>query len=198
MKDTRARKPRKIAKDKVVKSRRGRPRKANRKPNQKLESVKLFLREIKKDLKRLKKSKQKMVLLWNKTKKEQVGLIKDLDKSIKKLKVQLKKKKTVKAKRTGRKPVAKKSAVKNSAEKKRPGRKPRNKTALKKNLVQKPPKKRGKKPGSVKQQIVKPVSKPRQKKIKKVEANHIEKPETTEVTSAPENPGVSDMEPKKE
>ncbi len=93
MKDIRARKPREIAKDKVVKRRRGRPRKLNRKSYEKNEIVKSSLREIKKDLKRLKKSKQKMVLLWNKTKKEQVGLIKDLDKSIKKLKVQLKKKK---------------------------------------------------------------------------------------------------------
>lgn len=112
MKIKKTRRPRAIAKNKAVKPRRGRPRKTNREPNQKIERVKLALREIKKDLKRLKKSKQKMVLLWNRTKKEQVGLIKDLDKSINKLKTNLKKKKIVRAKRAGRKPAAKKATVK--------------------------------------------------------------------------------------
>ncbi|MGD0781321.1 MAG: hypothetical protein ABSA30_00525, partial [Candidatus Aminicenantales bacterium] len=84
MKIKEGRKSRAIAKGKIVKRRRGRPRKVKGKPNQKLESVKLVLQEIKKDLKRIKKSTKRLELLWDKSKNEQTSLLKDLDKSMKK------------------------------------------------------------------------------------------------------------------
>jgi hypothetical protein len=58
-----------------------------------IDKTKLAFREIRKDFKRLKKSKQRMQMLWYRTKKEHVALIKDLDKRIKKLKADLRKKK---------------------------------------------------------------------------------------------------------
>jgi len=85
------------------KTRRGRPKKIV-KP---IDKTKLSFQDIRKDFKKLKKSKQRMQFLWYRTKKEHVSLMKDLDKRIKKLKVEIKKNKsTVKAKtnkRTGKK-----------------------------------------------------------------------------------------------
>ena len=58
-------------------------RRGSRKPAQKVDKTKLAFQEIRKDIKRLKKSKKKMQVLWYRTKKEHVALIKDLDKRIK-------------------------------------------------------------------------------------------------------------------
>jgi hypothetical protein len=52
------------------------------------------IKEIRKGLKRLKRSKQRMQLLWYRTKKEHVALITDLDKRLKVLKKSLAKKTT--------------------------------------------------------------------------------------------------------
>jgi hypothetical protein len=67
-----------------------------RKINKPIDKTKLAFQEIRKDFKRLKKSKQKMQFLWYRTKKEHVALMKDLDKRIKMLKAEIKKKKTEK------------------------------------------------------------------------------------------------------
>jgi len=52
------------------------------------------IKEIRKGLKRLKRSKQRMQLLWYRTKKEHVALITDLEKRLKVLKKSLAKKTT--------------------------------------------------------------------------------------------------------
>lgn len=57
------------------------------------DKTKLAFQEIRKDFKRLKKSKQKMQVLWYRTKKEHVALMKDLDKRIKELKADIRKSK---------------------------------------------------------------------------------------------------------
>jgi hypothetical protein len=71
------------------KTQRGRPRKIA-KP---IDKTKLAFQEIRKEIKRLKKSKQRMQFLWYRTKKEHASLIKDLDKRMKALKADMKKNK---------------------------------------------------------------------------------------------------------
>jgi len=66
------------------------------------EKLKTELKQIRKDFKKLKKSKKRMQLLWYRTKKEHVALIKDLD-------VRLK---AIKKKQITKKPVTKKSRAK--------------------------------------------------------------------------------------
>jgi sugar-specific transcriptional regulator TrmB len=102
---------------------RGRPRKIA-KP---IDKTKLKFQEIRKEFKRLKKSKRRMQLLWYRTKKEHVALMKDLDKRIKKLKDEIIKskstrkhkpikrivKKSVAKIQKAHKPMAKKSEAKN-------------------------------------------------------------------------------------
>jgi len=61
----------------------------------KIDKNKLAFQEIRKDFKRLKKSKQKMQVLWCRTKKEHVALIKDLDLRLKAVKNKISKKKPV-------------------------------------------------------------------------------------------------------
>jgi len=77
-------------------------RNIKRKANPKDEKLKQEIKEIRKGLKRLKKSKKRMQLLWYRTKKEHVVLIKDLD-------VRLK---AIKKKQITKKPVTKKSRAK--------------------------------------------------------------------------------------
>ena len=50
------------------------------------EKLKTELKQIRKDFKKLKKSKKRMQLLWYRTKKEHVALIKDLDVRLKAIK----------------------------------------------------------------------------------------------------------------
>jgi glucan-binding YG repeat protein len=68
------------------------------------------IREIRIDLKRLKKSKQRMQLLWYRTKKEHVALIKDLDQRLKALKKSAAKK-TTRIKKSAIKPLPTKTRV---------------------------------------------------------------------------------------
>jgi len=80
------------------------------------EKLKTELKQIRTDLKKLKKSKKRMQLLWYRTKKEHVALIKDLDQRLKALKKSAAKK-TTRAKRAvgiaiGKKTRAKKSIMK--------------------------------------------------------------------------------------
>ena len=63
----------------------------NKKITKPADKTKLAFKEIRKDFKRLKKSKMRMQFLWYRTKKEHVALMKDLDKRIKKLKAEIKK-----------------------------------------------------------------------------------------------------------
>jgi hypothetical protein len=90
-------------------------RRKNRKAAKPIDKAKFAFQEIRKDFKRLKKSKQKMQFLWYRTKKEHIALMKDLDKRIKKLKPEIKKRKPGKKaspkKRILRKPVAKKRDI---------------------------------------------------------------------------------------
>jgi hypothetical protein len=58
------------------------------------EKLKTELKQIRTDLKKLKKSKKRMQLLWYRTKKEHITLITDLDKRLKVLKKSLAKKTT--------------------------------------------------------------------------------------------------------
>jgi hypothetical protein len=135
-------KPRKLqatSNPKARKRRRGRPRKANNSSIQKIAPVKLLIQEIKKDVKRIKKSRKKMELLWDKSKNEQFSLMKDLEKSVKKLK-----KGTKKTVRRGRKPGRKRGRKPNTTvliRKKSPGRKPKqviaSKTKMKKGVERK-------------------------------------------------------------
>jgi hypothetical protein len=128
-------KAKKISKNILKKNRkpgrRGRPRK----PVPKVDAVKLAFLDIKKEFKRLKKSKLKMQFLWYRTKKEHLALMKELDKKIKELKADIKKNKIGKAKlekklkaetRRGRKakPVVKKTAAKKYAKRGRPRKVP--------------------------------------------------------------------------
>ena len=75
-------------------------KKTFKKATQKDDKLKLEIKEIKTDLKKLKKSKKRMQLLWYRTKKEHAALIKDLDLRLKALR-----KKTNKTK-----PIVKKKA----------------------------------------------------------------------------------------
>jgi len=61
-----------------------------------IDRIKLAFQEIRKDFKRLKKSKQRMQFLWYRTKKEHVALMKDLDKRIKELRAEIRKTKSQK------------------------------------------------------------------------------------------------------
>ena len=80
------------------------------------EKLKQKIREIRIDLKRLKKSKQRMQLLWYRTKKEHVALIKDLDKRLKALK-KTTAKKTTRIKKSAIKPLPTKTRIKKSVRK---------------------------------------------------------------------------------
>jgi len=74
------------------------------------EKLKTELKQIRTDLKKLKKSKKRMQLLWYRTKKEHVALIKDLDQRLKALKKSTAKK-TTRAKRAVGKVMGKKIRV---------------------------------------------------------------------------------------
>jgi len=87
-----------------------------RKAKPKDEKLKQKIREIRIDLKRLKKSKQRMQLLWYRTKKEHVALIKDLDKRLKALK-KTTAKKTTRIKKSAIKPLPTKTRIKKSVRK---------------------------------------------------------------------------------
>jgi hypothetical protein len=78
------------------------------------EKLKQKIREIRIDLKRLKKSKQRMQLLWYRTKKEHVALIKDLDQRLKALKKGTSAKKTTRAKRAVGRAIGKRTRAKKS------------------------------------------------------------------------------------
>ena len=215
MKYKKARKARTVAKDKVVKPRRGRPRMTD--AEKAADPRRIMMGEIKSDLKKVKKSKKRLALLLEKAKAEQGLLIAALLDSLEKIKMELKKKprKAKKAKtgkrgrpsrkpggKRGRKPLVKKSAIKKRIEKKRPGRKPLKKAvarkAAKKTVVQNPAKNHVVKPQVANEEAVKLVSRPTKNQIKKIAPTPIPKPETPVVTSAPVTPGVSDNEPKKE
>ena len=56
------------------------------------EKIWIELRELKKDIKKAKKSKQRMQFLWYRTKKEHVALLKDIEARLKALKKSLAKK----------------------------------------------------------------------------------------------------------
>jgi hypothetical protein len=100
--------------------------------NKRLDKTKLAFQEIRKDFKRLKKSRQRMQFLWYRTKKEHVALMKDLDKRIKKLKAAIKKRKP-KQKVALKKRVLGKSAAKKRVTKKKLVKK----TAVQKKIVRK-------------------------------------------------------------
>jgi hypothetical protein len=85
-----------------------------RKANPKDEKIKQEIKEIRSDLKRLKKSKQRMQLLWYRTKKEHVALIKDLDQRLKALRKGTSAKKTTRAKRAVGRAIGKKTRAKKS------------------------------------------------------------------------------------
>ena len=72
------------------------------------EKLKTELKQISTDLKKLKKSKKRMQLLWYRTKKEHVALIKDVDQRLKALKKRTAKK-TTRAKKSIMKPMRKKA-----------------------------------------------------------------------------------------
>lgn len=75
------------------------------------EKLKQKIRGIRIDLKRLKKSKQRMQLLWYRTKKEHVALIKNLDQRLKALKKSAAKR-TTRAKKAVGKAIGKKTRAK--------------------------------------------------------------------------------------
>jgi len=103
-----------------------------RKITKPIDKTKLAFQEIRKDFKRLKKSNQRMKFLWYRTKKEHVALMKDLDKRIKKLKAEIKKRKHAK------KAISKKRILGKAAKKERVVRKQlKRKIAVQKNNVRK-------------------------------------------------------------
>ena len=61
-------------------------KKGNNKSALKNDQLKTEIKQIRADLKKLKKSKKRMQLLWYRTKKEHVALLKDLDQRLKVLK----------------------------------------------------------------------------------------------------------------
>lgn len=71
------------------------------------DALKLELKGIKNNLKKLKKSKKRMQLLWYRTKREHVALIKDLDIRLKAIKNEARKKKPV-VKRRSKKALGRK------------------------------------------------------------------------------------------
>jgi hypothetical protein len=73
-------------------------KKANKKTAARNDKLKLEIKQIRNDLKMLKKNKKRMQLLWYRTKKEHAALIKDLDLRLK----------TLKKKTSAKKPVTKK------------------------------------------------------------------------------------------
>jgi len=83
-----------------------------KKSDPKNEKIKQEIKEIGRDLKRLKKSKQRMQLLWYKTKKEHVALIKDLDQRLKALRKGTSAKNTTRAKRAAGRAIGKKTRAK--------------------------------------------------------------------------------------
>ncbi|MDP2930461.1 MAG: hypothetical protein Q8N56_02525 [bacterium] len=80
------------------------------------ENLKTELKQIRTDLKKLKKSKKRMQLLWYRTKKEHVALIADLDKRLKVLKKRTAKK-TARAKKSIMKPMRKKARARKQIKK---------------------------------------------------------------------------------
>jgi hypothetical protein len=199
MKKTRAGKNRERAEDKVLKPRRGRPKLTD--AEKAADPRRIMMGEIKSDLKKVKKSKKRLGLLLEKAQAEQGILMAALLDSLEKLKIELKKKpRKAKKAKTGKR--GRPSAIKKPVAKKRRGRKSAKKTIAKKTkkktVVRKPTKKLVMKPRTAKKESVKPVSRPTKKQIKKIAPTPIEKTETTEVSSAPANPGVSETEPKKD
>ena len=82
-------------------------KKLTKKSAPKPDKLKLELRQIRADLKKLKKSKRRMQFLWYRTKKEHMALIKSLD-----IKLKTIKKKTARKKSVIKKPATKKSRAK--------------------------------------------------------------------------------------
>jgi hypothetical protein len=74
------------------------------------EKLKIEIKQIRADLKKLKKSKKRMQLLWYRTKREHVALIKDLDLRLKAIKKEIKKKKLI-VKRQGKKTQGRKKMI---------------------------------------------------------------------------------------
>ena len=89
-------------------------RNIKRKADPKDEKLKQEIKEIRKGLKRLKKSKKRMQLLWYRTKKEHVVLIKDLDQRLKALRKGTSAKKTTRAKRAVGRAIGKRTRAKKS------------------------------------------------------------------------------------
>jgi hypothetical protein len=85
-----------------------------KKVNPKDEKIKQEIKEIRKELNRLKRSKKRMQLLWYRTKKEHVALIKDLDQRLKALRKGTSAKKTTRAKRAVGRVMGKKTHAKKS------------------------------------------------------------------------------------
>jgi len=80
-----------------------------KKSDPKNEKIKKEIKEIRSDFKRLKKSKKRMQLLWYRTKKEHVALIKDLDYKLKALKKGSGARKTTQNRKSIAKPIIKKA-----------------------------------------------------------------------------------------
>jgi hypothetical protein len=199
MKKARAGKIRERTEDKAVKPRRGRPKKTD--AERASDTRKIMMGEIKSDLKKVKKSKKRLGVLLEKVQAEQGILMATLLDSLEKIKIELKKRpRKAKKARTGKR--GRPSAIKKPVEKKRRGRKSAKRTiakkTIKKTVVRKPTKKLIMKPRTAKKESLKPVSRPTKKQIKKIAPTPIEKPETTEVSSAPANAGVTDTETKKD
>jgi predicted RNase H-like nuclease (RuvC/YqgF family) len=81
------------------------------------EKLKTEMKQIRTDLKRLKKSKQRLQLLWYRTKKEHVALIKDLDQRLKALRKGTRAKKTTRVKKSAIKPLPTKTRNKKTIRK---------------------------------------------------------------------------------
>jgi hypothetical protein len=125
MNDKKTGKAKNIAKDKVIKRRRGRPKMTD--AEKASDPRKIMMGEIKSDLKKVKKSKKRLGLLLDKAQAEQGILMACLMDSLERIKLELNKKpiKAKKAKtgkkgrpgrklgrKSGRKPIVKKSAIK--------------------------------------------------------------------------------------
>lgn len=59
------------------------PKRTHPKSTPKADKVKLELKQLRKDLRKLKKSKKRMQILWYRTKKEHMALIKDIETRLK-------------------------------------------------------------------------------------------------------------------
>jgi hypothetical protein len=119
------RKPRVIKKAQAEKPRRGRPRKTE--AEKAADPLRAIMAAIKSDLKRIKKSKKRLEILWGKFQDEQSTLLNTLLESLEKIKTDLKKKprkgKKGKRGRPSRKPVRKPGRKPTRKPSRKPGRK---------------------------------------------------------------------------